>query len=177
MRDILYLQLRKQKTDISESISNKTELQMIHKKWSPVDYKLYQYFNTKLDQMVKAQPNDFTEEVLQYKVVQKLVNEFCERHCQHIVMWHKECSFAQHIEYIRNTNFTVEPSKWNPKLIFTVEDCILMYLNHDNIRDFVESKHKICSRNETCSSDKLYGVLPWTGLCKHRFTSSFLGCE
>ncbi|XP_046557860.1 galactose-3-O-sulfotransferase 2-like [Haliotis rubra] len=54
------------------------ELVAIYKKWSPVDYKLYDYFNRTFWQTVDKQSNDFFDEVAAFDQVQKRVSSFCD---------------------------------------------------------------------------------------------------
>ncbi len=57
--------------------SLKPELQAMHRKWSNVDYLLYEHFNESLWKQIRAEGESFQEELRLYRKYIKLTHEYC----------------------------------------------------------------------------------------------------
>ncbi len=49
-----------------------------HKEYNPVDYALYEYFNTSFHTILDQQPQDFHDEVNHFKEISSKVQTFCD---------------------------------------------------------------------------------------------------
>ncbi|KAH3713500.1 galactose-3-O-sulfotransferase 2-like isoform X1 [Dreissena polymorpha] len=104
-KDILYVPLN--------ALRSKPEFQLtdedIHRlrDWNGADFRLYDYFKIKFDQLVKQEGNDLQEEVKSFLEIKKTVAEFC---------------FGESSDF----NASFPASKWSAGFNVTLEDCDLM---------------------------------------------------
>ncbi|XP_041376299.1 galactosylceramide sulfotransferase-like [Gigantopelta aegis] len=75
----------------------------IYRKWSVLDYKLYDHFNKTFWRKVQQQGSDFFREVKYFSVIQQKVRNFCRTRI--------------------SKNVTFSKTLWNEQLEFTSDDC------------------------------------------------------
>ena len=85
---------------------NFEENENIYRKWSSVDYKLYDHFNKTFWEKIRSQPPDFFTEVQHLTTVQVNIVKFCTNPVVHKIVFHK--------------------TKWHEQFEFTSEDCGLL---------------------------------------------------
>ncbi|KAH3713508.1 galactose-3-O-sulfotransferase 2-like [Dreissena polymorpha] len=106
-KDILYVPLN--------ALDTKPEFQLTDEDlnrlryWNSADFRLYDYFSIKFDQLVKQEEDDLQEEVKSFMEIKKTVTEFCSR-----------------IPNSYNDSASFSATKWSAAFTVTLGDCGLM---------------------------------------------------
>lgn len=105
LKDMLYF-----KTNIGNYTyrDNNKENHMIHKKWSSVDYILYDHYNRTFWKKVNDQGSEFSDECKHFDEVQSEVSQFCGKN------------------YSSNDHISFSKSRFSKKFDVTRSDCRLM---------------------------------------------------
>ncbi|GFR62639.1 galactose-3-O-sulfotransferase 3 [Elysia marginata] len=81
-----------------------------HKRWSHVDYLLYDYFNTTLWNHISRHGSEFHREVKAFKTVQNRIEKYC-------------LTVYDHSSSEKFPDHTAASSKWNRKFNISANDC------------------------------------------------------
>ncbi|KAJ8308896.1 hypothetical protein KUTeg_013770 [Tegillarca granosa] len=94
-----------------------------HKQWSSADYLLYDHFNRTFWQKIKAEGNDFFEEVNQFRKIQLKFSTFCN--------YIKENSLKDKV-------LNIEASEYNENFQVTYKDCEFL---DKNLLDLLKAQY------------------------------------
>ncbi|XP_066266449.1 galactose-3-O-sulfotransferase 3-like isoform X1 [Branchiostoma lanceolatum] len=109
LQDILYFKENSQSYSYKhENIA--PELVQSHRKWTPVDYGLYDHFNRTFYERISQQTPDFWDEVRHLKELNKQMHDHCDRG-------------------LGNPPLTVPATKWNKEFQIDDEFCLLATMN------------------------------------------------
>ena len=157
MKNVIHLTLRNEsnrgimykKTSTAMNVSKTDDLASKYRQWSPVDHLLYDHFLKKFQQRIKPLGDDFKHEVNIFRRIQSNVSDFCSKWCPQLADWAKYKVLGKQLEILRNTTIKIASTKWNSEFTVSLEDCLLMMLDPDAIRNVViQWKTQICSGPE-----------------------------
>ena len=133
-KDIIYLKVNMRYPQELQKGNPKMQKQQeqLYRKYSPVDYMLYDYFNQTFWEKVALQNDGFFDEVRQFKQVHKEVVEFC-------------ASFKYN--FASTTTLLVPSTHWNAEFNFTTYDCglishYLLWSLHDRYEKQMKGLHQ-----------------------------------
>ncbi|KAK6177218.1 hypothetical protein SNE40_015362 [Patella caerulea] len=121
-KDILYIKQNALKNKTKDNIDS-TLIDKV-KKFSELDYILYDYFYEKFDKRVKQQSSDFNDEVSAFKSIRERVAQFC----------FNATSSATHL--------WVADTKWNGAFSITFHDCEMLVMDELTFLDVVVKEQK-----------------------------------
>lgn len=118
------------------------ETRKIHQKWSAADYKLYHFFVNRLLSDIESMPQDYWDEVAQYKMVNGQIADFCNQ---------VEEKLKQNTSAIYTllgdwktgegiTSITIDSSCWGDSFKVDAFDCAFMKLETIVIRNLLRLK-------------------------------------
>ena len=105
IKDILTLQLRNKGQKHTFSLKNDTELNDKYRKWSKLDYMLYDHFYEKFNGLVRAAGEDFQNEVQAYVALSNAVHEFCSKICTNVSQWIDMKTLGKKLSLLRSINY------------------------------------------------------------------------
>ena len=172
--DILYLSLRNTTSDsytysrlhsrpMGIDITKTRDLTNKYKKWSPIDYDLYQYFLQKFHATINSFGEDFHQEVNTFKEIQLQASEFCSNWCQVLNELERNKTIGEQIKMLRSTTLKIGRTKWNDEFNISLEDCLLMMLNPDSVRGVFLKRHTQGCTGPECQNYLAHN-LPVNGL-------------
>ena len=101
-------------------------LRETHKAFAPVDYRLYDHFSKKLDNMINTEPNDLMGEVLYFKETNRKIAEFCENVCMLFPFETiKNLTVADILPKL-SKGIVFPKNKWHDDIHLTYENCAYM---------------------------------------------------
>ena len=129
LHDIIYLKLFSSQTFFHRK-SYKTEAtpELIeqHKKWSPVDYALYEYFFKKLEKEIEKGGEYLHKEVQHFRNVNKKIAEFCHRSCDVFGQIKEQDLSASIAQEMLAYSLVIGSTPWQPQFEVTRQDCVDM---------------------------------------------------
>lgn len=103
LKDIFYKRVNFRSPSSTDMQYKTKENKELHRRWSGIDYALYNYFNATFWQKVDSEGRSFHDEVAYFTSQQNRVDEYCKTR--------------------KNVSLYIEKSAWNKDIIYTTEDC------------------------------------------------------
>ena len=134
IKDIIYtkLKLGSYNKYLFEDI---THFRHLYWKNSQIDFALYELYNQTFWSLVQGQER-FSEEVETFRSLNKKVNEFCSPLHEKL-----QNNYSDIWDIMKeNKSFTISATQWNKDFTVTTEDCVLMVVNEEVIRNVIIAK-------------------------------------
>ena len=119
IKDVLHIHTHKRFLHDSNSRVNKT-LEGMHRMHSPLDYLLYQQFETKLRAEISSQDSSFKEELEEYRTLQENFTSLCRQLCYDV----DGITEVKTVQSILSKDTTIRPTKHNPEFSLSYTDCL-----------------------------------------------------
>ena len=119
-KDILYIHIHKR---VGNNDRKRNDLLKIHKKWSTLDYILYDHFHNKFQDASNEMP-DFQQEVNEFRNVAKIFNTFCNDMCHDF----KGITRSE-MQKIRNKlkkSIKIPEGRFHDGFSVTYQDCLIL---------------------------------------------------
>ncbi|XP_066271569.1 galactose-3-O-sulfotransferase 2-like [Branchiostoma lanceolatum] len=118
LKDVLYDLQPKNIRTYNKSSENFTRLVAMHRQWSNVDYKLYDYFNATLWDKIKQEGGDFHQEVDHFQNVLQSTATYCA-----------EATQDKHEINSTGTKLTIPVSAWNDEFDIDPHFCFKLKMH------------------------------------------------
>ncbi|CAG5126236.1 unnamed protein product [Candidula unifasciata] len=128
----------------------------IHRKWSSVDYRLYDYFNNTFWKRVSLQGADFYSEVEAFKKVEAQVKNYCLTLYQ---------TFTRDEFPFNMTKTTVSASLWNEQFSVTHDDCWMLGPDPNVLHRVVQKENDLKEANLLLEQQKILDNRTLKGVC------------
>lgn len=155
-KDIYYLVKRPGRYKYKTSFYDES-IRKIHETWSAADYKLYYYFLTKLLSELEMMPQDFWDELAQYRITNTKIAEFCDPLEEKL----KQNTSAIY-GFLGNwetgegkLSITIDPSPWGDPFEVDPVDCA--FLKFDTI--MMRNMLRLLNHKEYCSYKRQEHIL------------------
>ena len=102
-KDIIYLDLNVARKK-NETMLSKAFDRDFYKSYAKIDYDLYNFFYKRLKEQIRAEGSDFDDELLQFKELRKITNEYCK-------------------QQERFTPIQIEATRWSEAFEISKSDC------------------------------------------------------
>ena len=124
MKDIVFYSINISKYKLGNLTYSDPALMENFRKWSTLEFRLYDHFNHSLWQKIAQEGPDFWEEVEIFKGILGQVRSFCN---------------SKSLEKVSN-KLWITSSKWNQQLLYTRRDCgIFQRRLYNELKEYYES--------------------------------------
>ncbi|XP_059159840.1 galactose-3-O-sulfotransferase 2-like [Physella acuta] len=130
-KDIIFISANIANYDFNPKQENET-VQAIHRNWSHIDYKLYNYFNKTLWKHIGTQSSEFFLEVEDFKLVESQVQTYC----QQVYTLGKNIMLPASM-----SQFKIAPSNWTDQFSVYPSDCWMLGPNPYELLHQVQKEH------------------------------------
>ena len=135
MKDIIYTRL-KTGTYKNYLYENMTHYKHLYFKENEADFALYDLYNQTFWSLIRGLDSDFNKEMEVFKSINQKVETFCEP--MHDKLRHSYSLIWDVMQ--ENRTLTVKETDWNDSFQVTVEDCVLMAINEEVLRNILLAK-------------------------------------
>ena len=147
-KDIVYLRLKsadRGKKDLNTYNSSVIEE---HRKYNPVDYALYDYFNKSFHHKQLQESADFWTELDHFTSVNNKVSDFCQNVLEGL---EKDPKFTANLSKDSNFSIHFQNTKWGGAFTIDTVDCALMMVNEDVFRNIhvVRQYPSVCANHQS----------------------------